>query len=127
MQMTITVGDGAELGHDVPERFRKLDAQQSSDMFEDEHGRKVDATVVDDAPCAIPPVDMQNLLVGLASRIVDTETCDVEVASWVCFCSSSRDVVIPNPRRMVLLNEGIAPCVLFAAELEAAAITEASS
>jgi hypothetical protein len=47
--MTITAGYGAELGHDVPERLRKLDAPQSSDIFEDEHGRrKVDVQVVDD-------------------------------------------------------------------------------
>ena len=50
LRMTITVGDGAELGHDVPERFRKLDAQQSSDIFEDEHGRKMDFQVVDNVP-----------------------------------------------------------------------------
>ena len=50
LRMTIAAGDGAELGHDVPERFRKLDAQQSSDSFEDEHGAKMDFQVVDDEP-----------------------------------------------------------------------------
>ena len=42
-----TVGDGAELGHGVPELSRKLDAQQSCDICEDEHGRQMDFQVVD--------------------------------------------------------------------------------
>ena len=48
LRITITAGDGAELDHDVPDRFRKLDSQQSSGIVEDEHGRKMDFQVVDD-------------------------------------------------------------------------------
>ena len=44
---TITVGDGAEIGHDLSELFRKLDAQQSCDIFDDEK-RAADGTQVAD-------------------------------------------------------------------------------
>ena len=71
--MTITAGDGADLGHGVPEGFRKLDAQQSSDMFEDEHGRKMDFQVVDDVPDDSAPWICKRLSVCRVSRMADTE------------------------------------------------------